>query len=75
MPRYNVQHPETKKWRCFSSIVDDWITEWMDEEKYKKWRIKEYGIHCGSLEDANIMSLEEAEDAIKWREEEERNDT
>ena len=68
MPRYNVQHPTTKKWRCFSSIVDDWITEWMDEEKYQKWRIEEYGKQAGELRKANKMSLEEAEESIRYRE-------
>lgn len=74
MPRYNVQHPITKRWRCFSSIVDDWITEWMDEDKYKEWRIEEYGKKAGDLYSANMMSLKEAEDAIKCREQGEIED-
>ena len=71
MPRYNVQHPETKEWRCFSAIVDDWVTDWMDEERYEKWRRFSYGANCGSVHDANQMSLEEAEEIIKERKEEE----
>ena len=69
MPRYNVQHPKTKEWRCFSSIVDDWITDWMEEERYEHWRRFEYGIHCGSVYEANQMTLEEAEEIIQERKE------
>lgn len=66
MPRFNVQHPETKKWRCFSSIVDDWVTDWMDEADYEKWRKEEYGgIFLNKLPNANRMSLEEAEAIIQ----------
>lgn len=71
MPRYNVQHPETKEWRCFSSIVDDWVSDWMDEERYERWREFEYGKDCGSVHEANQMSLEEAELSIKIRKENE----
>lgn len=67
MPRYNVQHPVTKEWRCFSSIVDDWVTDWMDEERYQKWREYEYGRQAGAIREANQMSLEEAEMSIKER--------
>lgn len=71
MPRYNVQHPDTKEWRCFSTIVDDWITDWMEEDRYEKWRQFSYGVNCGSVYEANQMSLEEAEEIIKERKEEE----
>lgn len=67
MPRYNVQHPDTKEWRCFSTIVDDWITDWMEENRYEKWRRFSYGAYCGSVRDANQMSLEEAEERIADR--------
>ena len=74
MPRYNVQHPVTKEWRCFSSIVDDWVTDWMDEDRYQKWRESEYGRQAGAIREANQMSLEEAEEIIRvraqWDEEE-----
>lgn len=73
MPRYNVQHPTTKEWRCFSSIVDNWVTDWMDEEKYQKWRESEYGRQAGPIREANQMSLEEAKRIIaekkKWEDE------
>ena len=78
MPRYNVQHPVTKEWRCFSSIIDDWITGWMDEETYQKWREHEYGRKAGPIRKANQMSLEEAEAIIEqrkqWEEQEDFND-
>ena len=76
MPRYNVQHPVTKEWRCFSSIVDDWLTDWMNEERYQKWREAEYGRQAGPIREANKMSLEEAERIIterkQWEDEGER---
>ena len=72
MPRFNVQHPVTKQWRCFSTIVDDYVTGWMDEERYQKWREYEYGRHAGLLREANQMSFEQAEKKIanrkRWEE-------
>ena len=72
MPRFNVQHPVTKQWRCFSTIVDNYVTDWMDEERYQKWREYEYGRHAGLLREANQMSFEEAEEKIanrkRWEE-------
>lgn len=64
MPRYNV---EVKKniWKCFSTIVDDFVTEEMSEEDYQKWRKEQYGVHCGEIRDSNIMSLEEAFELIE----------
>lgn len=67
MPRYNVQHPKTGEWRCFSSVMDDWITDWMDEERYEQWRRFEYGKHCVPVRESNIMDLKEAEDIIRRR--------
>ena len=65
MPRYNVKDPKTKKWRCYSSIVNDWITDWMDEKTYQEWRYNEYGRNCGPLWKSNLMSLADAESRIK----------
>ena len=74
MPRFNVQHPVTKQWRCLSTVTDDWITDWMDEERYQKWREYEYGRQAGAIRDANLMDYEEAEQRIanrkQWEEEE-----
>ena len=68
MPRYNVQHPTTKAWRCFSSIVDDWITDWMDEETYQKWRKQQYGVLlAGDLRYTNQLPLDEANRRISER--------
>lgn len=36
-PRYCVQHPTTKMWRCFSTFVEDWVTEWMPADQYRSW--------------------------------------
>lgn len=77
MPRYNVQHPVTKEWRCFSTVVDDYITDWMDEERYQRWRLEQYGKQAGEIRDANLMYYEEAERTIANRklwEAEEEND-
>lgn len=59
MPRYNVKNGKGE-WACFSGIVDDFITDFMPREQYQAWRIKEYGIHCGEIEEANQMDFEEA---------------
>ena len=70
-PRFNVQNKETLQWRCFSSIVDDFITDWMDLSDYEKWRQEEYGRNCGSVFEANQMTLDEALRRINFREEQE----
>ena len=67
MPRFNVQHPVTKEWRCFSTVVDDYVTDWMDEERYEIWRHHVYGAKCGLLRDANLMDYETAENIIAGR--------
>lgn len=41
MPHVNIQHPETGMWRCWSTIVDNWITDWMTESDYKEYLIQE----------------------------------
>lgn len=71
MPRYNVQHPDTKQWRCFSSIVDDYVTDWMDTKDYEQWRKEQYGVNCGAVTEENIMTLEEAEETRALRGEQE----
>ena len=65
MPRYNVQHPITLKWRCFSSIADNWVSDWMPEEEYDEWRKQQYGKEYCPLEEANFMTLDDAEKIIK----------
>ena len=59
MPRYNVQHPKTKQWACYSSNVGDFITEWMDEDKYDLWRRKQYGIYYCPITETMQKAYEE----------------
>jgi hypothetical protein len=68
MPRYNVEHEN--KWACFSSIVDDFITEFMPLDEYERWRKAEYGNETVDLSKANKMSYEEVLEIIKLRESE-----
>lgn len=42
MGRGIIQHPETKKYAIWSSIVDDFITDWLSEDELKQWQINEY---------------------------------
>ena len=62
MPRFNVFH--NGMWACFSTIVDDFITQFMPLEEYEKWRDEEYGRSKCPLEIANRMDYAEALDAI-----------
>lgn len=58
MPRFNVEHEGY--WACFSTVVDEFITEFMPLEEYEKWRREEYGRNCGTVYESNRMSYEEA---------------
>lgn len=58
MPRFNVE--ADGEWACFSSVVDAFITPFMQKEEYEKWRADEYGEENVPLEKANKMSLKEA---------------
>lgn len=42
MGRGIIQHPETKKYAIWSSVVDDFITGWLSEDELKQWQINEY---------------------------------
>ena len=55
MPRFNVE--VDGQWACFSSIVDVFITPFMDKEEYEAWRHKEYGCHIEPAEKCNRKSL------------------
>ena len=74
MPRFNVQNPQTKQWRCFSTVCDDFVSDWMDEPEYEEWRQIQYGVHCGPVREANQMTLEEAQEIIRQRIEWEKED-
>ena len=55
MPRYNVE--ADGKWACFSTIVDAFITTFMDRKDYEEWRHDQYGSDNIPIEQANQMSL------------------
>lgn len=58
MPRYNVE--ADGKWACFSTIVDDFITPFMERKDYEEWRQDQYGRDNIPIEQANQMSLARA---------------
>lgn len=41
MGRNNIKSRKTGMWRCWSTVVDNWVSEWMTESDYKEWLIKE----------------------------------
>lgn len=51
MPRYNVKCPNNK-WRIFSTVIDDFITDEMTDEEFVQWRLDEYGNQGGSVEES-----------------------
>ena len=61
MPRFNVKRQDGK-WACFSSVSDSYITKFMSEKQYDRWRKAEYGrcdyrpIREGNC---NMMSVDE----------------
>lgn len=57
MPRYNVCYKG--KWACYSSVVDDFITEFMPVSSYELWRSFVYGNAKRSLRE-NCMSIDDA---------------
>jgi hypothetical protein len=64
MPRYNVNYHD--KWACFSSIVDGFVTKFMDEDRYEAWRIRKYGMHdYRPAEQCNLMTMKEAVSSIR----------
>lgn len=62
--RYNVKY--NGKWAAFSTIVDDFITPFMEKEQYEKWRLEEYGrTNYVPVEQATIESISEAVSSIR----------
>ncbi len=60
MPRYNVKN-DKGEWACFSSIVDDFVTDFMPKDKYEEWRKVQYGIaNYRPAEECNVMDYHEA---------------
>lgn len=58
MPRYNVE--ANGKWACFSTVVDDFITPFMERKDYEEWRRDQYGVSSVPIEQANNMPLARA---------------
>ena len=59
MPRYNVEH--NGKWACFSTIVDGFITKFVDKVDHEAWRREVYGeLDCKPAEKCNVMTIGEA---------------
>lgn len=58
MPRYNIE--ADGRWACFSTVVDDFITPFMDRPNYEEWRQDQYGRDNVPIEQANQMSLASA---------------
>ena len=58
MPRYNVE--ADGRWACFSTVVDDFITKFMERKDYEEWRQDQYGVSNVPIEQANNMSLARA---------------
>lgn len=58
MGKCNVEYKG--KWAAFSTIVDAFITEFMDKEKYEEWRKEEYGkANYVPVEEAGINKIED----------------
>lgn len=62
MGRCNVVYKD--KYACFSSIVDDFITEFMRKEDYEVWRLLEYGKHLRPIE-INMQSMDDVSFSIR----------
>jgi len=59
MPRYNVNY--NGKWACFTTIVDGFITSFMDKADYEEWRLEEYGkADYKPAEQCNMYTMEDA---------------
>ena len=56
MSRCYVEH--NGKWACFSSIVDDFITDFMTKSDCEAWRKSEYGKNLRPIE-CTVKSMKE----------------
>lgn len=64
MPRYNVNHQN--KWACFSSVIDGFITPFMDKSDYEEWRKQQYGISdYKPAEQCNMKTMSDAVFSIR----------
>lgn len=55
MGAFTIKNPHTNKLRCWGTIVDTWISDWMEEKDYEQWLI-DYNIKSipVPVEDSNI---------------------
>jgi len=64
MPRFNVEY--NGKWACFSTVTDEFLTEFMDKSNYEEWRKNEIRfVHYGKenfkpAEQCNVYTMDEA---------------
>lgn len=62
MGRHNIYNPKTNLWRCYSTIVNDWVSEWMNEKDYKSWLYEEYiKAYNDELKPSRLFTFEELE--------------
>lgn len=47
------------KYACYSTIIEDFVTNFMSLRQYNKWRIKEYGTYCSQIKPRTIHSIED----------------
>lgn len=68
MGRAIIQHPETKKYAMWSSVVDDFVSDWLSEDELKQWQINEYAeqIKEQTITPSRFMSYEECIDKIEY---------
>lgn len=62
MSRCNIYDPETNLWACWSTTVDDYVTEWLPENEYKAKVIADMclsgiDIAYSSLKDIDFKTL------------------
>jgi len=62
MGRCNVEH--NGKWASFSSVIDAFITEFMDKSKYEEWRKLEYGKNLRPIE-FNVKTINDVAFSIR----------
>ena len=76
MGRHSIKHPKSGLWSCFSTVVDDFICDWMPKEDYISWLLNkerdEIEYRLDRIErDKGHYSYEDACEAIALRKAEE----
>lgn len=73
MGRCNIKNKKTGLWRCWSTIVDDWVSDWLSEEDYKEWLITEaidslrYELDHYGIKESRYLSASECEYEVARR--------